>query len=465
MKHLIVIIIAVFSLFMNQRALAQNTELNAIDSLTLDEVLAIVNANHPKLMEIRLGRNRAEAQIMRAWSGLDPQLSAEIGGKNEKESYKSQTSSATMEVPLYWGPKLIAGWRRNLGLFDEDQNTLISGEVSFGIMLPLWRNIMIDKNRAAIQKAEQNPTIAEAEILEIRNELFLKASEKYWDWSGALAKLKIAQDLLSIAEFRLQGITAELNSGERARIDSIEMSQEIQRRRGAFFKARRDVEKAGIALSVFLWNNDGTPANIPPGIAPINPMEVFPLDTTTFRRDKEQALQKRPELTINQAEQNQAEVDVRFAREQQKPDISLKVLPYSSVQTLDGSLPDYKVGIQADMPLLFRDARGQTALAEIKQQSLNYKRNSIQREISASVDDAASELIATYQQAIAARDELSAARQMENAERELFERGEATLFTVNFRERFTVESASREIDARMNFRKAIAYYLWSIAGY
>jgi outer membrane protein TolC len=135
------------------------------------------------------------------------------------------------------------------------------------------------------------------------------------------------------------------------------------------------------------------------------------------------------------------------------------------VQTIDGSIPDYKVGIQADLPLLFRDARGQTALAEIKQQSLSFKRNSLQREISASVDDAASELIATYEQSLAARDELSAARQMESAERELYDRGEATLFTVNFRERFTVESASREIDSRMNFRKAIAYYLWSIAGY
>ncbi|MGA1307821.1 MAG: TolC family protein, partial [Candidatus Kapaibacteriota bacterium] len=76
---------------------------------------------------------------------------------------------------------------------------------------------MIDKNRASILKAEQIPTIAEAEILSTRNELFLKVSEKYWDWSGALAKQAIARDLLSIAEFRLQGITAELNSGERAR--------------------------------------------------------------------------------------------------------------------------------------------------------------------------------------------------------------------------------------------------------
>ncbi|MFM6955349.1 MAG: TolC family protein [Candidatus Kapaibacteriota bacterium] len=446
-------------------AFAQASDIKPIDTLTLEEVLAIVNANHPKLNEIRLGRNRAEAQIMRAWAGLDPQLSAEIGGKNKNDAFTSQTSSATMEIPVYWGPKFIAGWRRNLGLFDEDMNTQVSGEVSFGIMLPLWRNIMIDKNRASIQKAEQNPTIAEAEILEIRNELFLKASEKYWDWSGSRAKLSIAKNLLSIAEFRLQGIIAELNSGERARIDSIEMSQEIQRRRGAFIKARREYEKAGIALSVFLWNNDGTPSTIPQGIAPMNPMEVFPLDTMTYRRDKELALQKRPELIINSVEQNQAEVDTRFAREQQKPDISLKLLPYSTVQTIDGSIPDYKVGIQAEMPLLFRDARGQTSLAEIKQQSLSFKRNALQREISASVDDAASELIATYEQTLAAKAELSAAEQMENAERELYQRGEATLFTVNFRERFTVESASREIDARMNFRKAIAYYIWSIAGF
>ncbi|MFM8456340.1 MAG: TolC family protein, partial [Ignavibacteria bacterium] len=158
-------------------AFAQASDIKPIDTLTLEEVLAIVNANHPKLNEIRLGRNRAEAQIMRAWAGLDPQLSAEIGGKNKNDAFTSQTSSATMEIPVYWGPKFIAGWRRNLGLFDEDMNTQVSGEVSFGIMLPLWRNIMIDKNRASIQKAEQNPTIAEAEILEIRNELFLKASE------------------------------------------------------------------------------------------------------------------------------------------------------------------------------------------------------------------------------------------------------------------------------------------------
>ena len=63
------------------------------------------------------------------------------------------------------------------------------------------------------------------------------------------------------------------------------------------------------------------------------------------------------------------------------------------------------------------------------------------------------------------KDELQAAKQMEMAERELYERGEGNLFTVNFRERFTVESASREVDARINFRKAIAYYLWAIAGY
>lgn len=446
-------------------AKSQTNDNSAIDTLTLDEVFAIVNANHPKLLEIKLGRNAADAQLLRAWSGLDPQLNAEIGGKNEKESFKSQTSNATMEVPLYWGPKLVAGWRRNLGLFDEDLNTQISGEMSFGISLPLWRNILIDKNRASILKAEQIPTIAEAEILSTRNELFLKVSEKYWEWSGSITKLAIARDLLSIAEFRLRGITAELNSGERARIDSIEMSQEIQRRRGAFFKARRDFEKAKIALSVFLWNSDGTPTNVPLGIVPLDPTDVFRLDSASFNRDKEQAFQKRPELSRNAAEQNQADIDIRFAREQQKPEISLKVLPYSTVQTIDGSVPDYKIGLQADMPLLFRDARGQTALAEIKQQTLTFKRSAIERDISASVDDAASEMIATYDQALAARDELSAARQMEAAERELYERGEGNLFTVNFRERFTVESASREIDARVNFRKAVAYYLWATAGF
>ena len=40
-----------------------------------------------------------------------------------------------------------------------------------------------------------------------------------------------------------------------------------------------------------------------------------------------------------------------------------------------------------------------------------------------------------------------------------------SLFTVNLRERFSAESASRVVDALIQYHKAFSLYQWSIAGF
>ena len=91
--------------------------------------------------------------------------------------------------------------------------------------------------------------------------------------------------------------------------------------------------------------------------------------------------------------------------------------------------------------------------------------NALVTTISAEIDDATSELIASYQQYITAKQENSAAIQMENAERQLLSQGESSLFTVNLRERFSAESAGRVVDALIQYHKAFSLYQWSIAGF
>jgi outer membrane protein TolC len=437
------------------------------DTLRLDEILAVINAHHPKLQEFMLGRKGADAALLRAWGNLDPSLDVELTGKQEKDKFKQQSAKAEVTVPLYWGPKISAGWKRTLGLFDQDINTPLDGEASVGISMPLWRNILIDKNRASIQKAEQMPALAEALIIEKRNELFLKGSQKFWDWAGAYQKLRIADQLLSIARFRAVGISEEVLRGERAQIDSVEMSQEIQRRTGSYIKARRDYEKAAISLGLFLWKPDGTPASIPPNIIPPSLPLPINLALEEYQKARDSALLRRPEINENLAEQKMADIEVSFASEQWKPDINLKFAPFSQQFGSSGSINrfDYKVGVQAEIPILQRNAFGQIAQAEVKQRSVELKRSLILREIGADVDDAASDVLASYEQALAATAEKNAALQMESAERQLFDQGESSLFTVNLRERFSAEAASREADALSGFQKALAKYRWAIAAY
>ena len=115
------------------------------------------------------------------------------------------------------------------------------------------------------------------------------------------------------------------------------------------------------------------------------------------------------------------------------------------------------------MPLLFRDANGQLAEAEIKQQLTDLKLFLLQRDVQAQVDDAASELLANYEQYLVARNERIAAERLENAERELFDRGESDIFRVNFRERFTAQAAEKEVDALAEYYEAVARYRWACA--
>lgn len=435
--------------------------LPATDTLTLDEVLAVVNANHPKLAVARLGTQSAEAAILRAKGALDPLLGIETDAKRQDEKFKSQSFAAEAVVPLYSGQKIIGGWKRALGLFDRDAVTPAGGEAYLGISAPLWRNILIDKNRAAIRKAEVLPAAAEAETTMTRNDLFLKASEKFWDWSAAGRKYDVAAQLLSLAEVRAAAIAQEVLRGERAPVDTMEIRQEIQRRLGNLSKARREFEKAAIALSVFLWQTDGSPAQLAATVVPPTlPAELPRLTAAQYRADRENAVTRRPEIAVLAAESAAAGIEAEFANEQWKPDINLKLMPFS--QNFSGSF-DYKVGLDFSMPLLLRDARGQILAAEVKTASVDWKRRMAQREVQAEVDDAASDVIAALEQAQAAGEERIAAAALEQSERELFQNGESNLFTVNFRERFTAEAQAKEADAIASYFKALYKFRYAAA--
>ena len=127
----------------------QNPEIQSADTLTLQQLFAVINANHPKLQVSELGAQSAKASVLSAWGRLDPSINGEITSKNETDKFKQQTASAELSIPIFWGQKISASWKRNIGLFDQDNITSLNGESSIGISFPIWRNILIDKNRVA----------------------------------------------------------------------------------------------------------------------------------------------------------------------------------------------------------------------------------------------------------------------------------------------------------------------------
>lgn len=441
--------------------------LKEVDTLKISEVLSAVNANHPKMQIARLGKKKATTLVQNSWGMLDWQLGASLDIKQQDGKYKNQNTQVELLFPTYWGPKISTGFRRSIGFFDNDINTSQTGEYALTLSVPLWRNVLIDKNRSTILKAEAQLPAAEAFVTMQRNDLFVKVSEKYWEWSAAFQKLKVIDKLLEISKFRFDNIKVEIIKGERAVIDSVEAYQEIQKRIGNLVKARREYEKSQIALSVFMWQIDGNPAKIPLFILPEQMPAVVSIEREKFEREKANSINIRPEIAQIEADLSGAGIEREFANEQWKPDITMKFKPFSQRIGSDSPINnlDYRIGFDISMPILQRSTSSQSNLAEIKQLEFEIKKKNVIREIIAEVDDALSELLSTQELFFAAQQEKIAAENMQQAENELFNRGESSLFTVNMRERFAAEAAQREIDALSNYHKAVAKYLWATATY
>ena len=78
--------------------------------------------------------------------------------------------------------------------------------------------------------------------------------------------------------------------------------------------------------------------------------------------------------------------------------------------------------------------------------------------IVADVRIARAALVAASQRVEKAKESLALAKQMQAAERELFEQGQSTLFNLNIREQQAAEAASAQVDALREYFVARADY-------
>ena len=102
-----------------------------------------------------------------------------------------------------------------------------------------------------------------------------------------------------------------------------------------------------------------------------------------------------------------------------------------------------------------------TTEARINQ--LNQREQFTREQVVAEVQDAISAVQTSYRRARLISEEVTVARQLEDAERSRFELGDGTLFLVNLREQSTFDAAVREVSAQADFFRATAVYELAIA--
>jgi len=437
------------------------------DTLSTTYYLTLVQRAHPDIRSAAAGVDRARGSETAAWGLLDPRIGGSLSARQFSGGIKNNDLTAALTVPLYWGQQITVGYRRSTEFFNQDYITTDAGEPSVGLILPLLRNVQIDPTRTSILRAEQARYSAEAAYRERRNLVSLVALNDYYTWAASRARYTVAEQLYLVARDRYRWVIAEIQRGERAPIDSVELLQEVFRRRSLLVRARNQLERSSLILWLNLW---GIEWDRPSRLATFEP-EPFPalqfLEPVQIDFDRRRALQRRPELQRVQAEYEQLTIDQRLANEQIKPLLNASVSVYSPAwsQPLSQMPTFWRAGLVFELPLLYRRPLGVSEEVRAQRVQLEASIELLRRRIENDVLIGAANVNATYEQAILARAERIAAERMVEAERRLFERGESDLLRLNLRERLLAEAQEREIEALQLHASAQAFYRWAIADY
>jgi outer membrane protein TolC len=432
--------------------------------LTLREVLVAVDRAFPLLDAARQEQESAAGEAQSARGAFDLRLQAGVDVLRG-DVYDNETASAGIVQPLtLGGANLFGGYRLGRGTFapyDGKAQTLTDGEWKAGLSLPLLRNRAIDARRGALERTDLGRQIADARVTAARLRFFGEAAVRYWDWVAAGRQQAVATQLLTMADVRDRDLAEAIRLGSVAPIERVDNRRAVLQRQSGVVAARRNTERHAINVSLYLRASDGSmvrptetqlPQSLPPPPARIS-REQLEIDLAT-------AFERRPDVQALVVSRQQQEVTLALARNERLP--SFDVFAEVSRDTGDGSRTlrgtEVDAGASWLLPVQRRQAKGleRTALANVARidAELRYARDRVRAE----VEDAASALAAALDTLDVVRNEVEAARELEQAERDRFTLGDSTQFLVNLRELATADAAIREISATAEAHKARVAY-------
>lgn len=420
--------------------------------LTLAEVLAALPGRHPSWEVADRKVEAARGKRLSARGAFDPSLA--IGATLRPIGYypSGQLDVKVEQATGLWGAVAFAGWRYGQGSFpvyDGRLETARAGEVRAGMRMPLVRDRAVDRRRTDRRQADRLLDAAQQRAAADRLALQLAAAKAYWAWVAAAQRLQVADDLVQLAERRQGGLLRMVDAGALPEMEAIDNERSLADRSLGRVEATRRLDAAAVALSLYWRDAEGRPRTPAPAQAPTRLPEPPPAPAATTESHVADALARRPELRALEQELEVAELELRWARNQRAPDVSVQA--YVARDLGPGPerlLPtDLVVSLGLELPVPLRKARGQLAATQADLARLRAERRRIRDEVTATLRTVDIALAAALEQRQLAVRQAALAEQVAAAERRRLELGASNVLTVNLREQVAAEAALELVDA------------------
>lgn len=461
MKHNIIILF----LFISNLLAAQDS----LRTLSEKQMMEIVKQFHPVAKQADINIEKAKADVNIARGMFDPLLSTKISNKTFDGTEYYNHFQPELVIPTWYGIEINAGLENLSGSRTDPQETL--GKTSFaGISVPLAKNLLMDKRRAALKQAKIFREMSEVEKRTTLNDLLLDAMKAYWQWVQQYQVMKVIEDAVTVNEKRFELVKIAFRQGDRPAIDTIEALAQLQSFKLSLNGAGLNFQNAGLELSVFLWDQNAAPVTLPASVVPDDSWEKTDITGSSLPALDfllTNARNNHPDLLQYNFKLDALNIEKKLKFQELLPAVNFRYNQlgkgYDIIKTTAAPLFEnsYQYGVSFGIPLRLSQGRGEYRKAKLKIQETQLQFNQ-------KIVTVENKVRMYYNELLTLRDQVGLQQQQYNnylalqrGEETRFFNGESSLFLVNTRENKTLESLQKLAEFETKYFATLNSLLWS----
>jgi outer membrane protein TolC len=500
--------------------------------LTLNDAIRLALKNSNDIDESRIDVQIAEYNLKSARGVYDPLLSSESYYERATTPTSSTlggagASGAVTQTDAVGSARLggFSPWAggsyeldfSSTRLTTTNQNVRLNPQFPTAFTLtytqPLLRGFRFDNNRRNIEIAKKNLSLSDAQFRQRAIDVITEVEQAYWDLAFALRNLQVQIDAVKQARLQVESNERLVEKGVLAPIDIVAATTQVTTFEQNVYTAQGAVTQAENTLKTLILPSR-TDALWSRAITPVTPVNLeaprVPLETAV-----KAALDNRPELAQLRTNVDINGINVRYFREQTRPQVDLvgtyttqglagtlvqpsttststnsvltqrvndlsalaglQPLPSTTSSStvapnlvggyaqslrnlIDQNYPTARVGVRISLPLRNRTAEANLGSALAQGNRITDQFRQAEQLIEADVRNSLQSVRSAEARLASAAAARSSAEQQYASEQRQFRAGTTTVFLVLQRQTDLLAARARELQAQTDLNKAISQF-------
>lgn len=442
---------------------------DSLRTLSAKQLREMLMQYHPVARQADINIEKAKADVLTARGLFDPVLKNETAQKTFDGTTYYYYNRPELNIPTWFGIEVSAGLEYLSGNRTDPVET--KGQSSYiGISIPVAKNLLMDKRRAALQTAKIYQAASAIEKSNILNNLLLDATKSYWDWVQHYQLYKILHEAVRVNQTRLQLVKTTHALGDRPAIDTTEALAQLQHYELLQSQAMLNFQQAGLELSVYLWTKAAQPYQLPVDIVPVDNLQSEAITTAPMPELNgllNAAVKNHPELLLYNYKQAVLQVEKKLNFQELLPQVNLRYNQlgkgFDVAKTASNPMfeNNFQYGVVVSIPLRLSQGRGDYRKTKLKITETQLQQDLKKLQVENKVKSYFNELLALQTQVGLQNKAYKNYLALQRGEETRYLAGESTLFFINARENKALEARQKLEELKAKYFKTEAALQWA----